>query len=688
MKVSRSLKRVVWGALAVALLMFLGCGEQTEEDVLPEPVEVSRQVVEAGLSSLEVQIREAARAQALKEQAARLVRSEGARSFTARVERGLRYSTVFQREYVDGELGFVFANEEGLTAKGRAVVEVLDKAGEHGLDGSIFRVAELESLDKQMGKGGGEESESFQLSPQELEALVAAVASLMEGAEKFEAEEALGAVLSFDVERELPGLARLREFAQAEQERFMASARQIAELELRVADGALRYAREMRHGNLKRIGWRAMRDAGGSTEIILGWMQGTLKELHEASDEEAARAVMRALEPAHPQYRGLLAGAKRYREIAEHGEWARVGPFKVEVGAKSAQVAALRKRLEREGFLAAADDIRDEVDEAGEVDPQVVDEALIEGIKAYQKTHQFRVDGVPTPGFWRSLNIPVARRIEQIELNLQRWREGYFKDDEDYILVNIPGFSGHLVQAGQEVLSFSVVVGRNNRRCDAEEERWVYPNQTPVMASTLEQVVLNPSWWVPTRLVEEQIRPKVAQNPDYMVENGFEEVVMSDGRTVIRQLPGPDNALGQVKFLFPNGESIYLHDSPQRHFFDYTLRAHSAGCVRVSRPLELARLLLDWEGRQDLDLDEVLASARTRVIDIKEELPVLIEYFTVWVDEEGRPNFLADIYDKDARQWSEDPEEFDRCRPRGRAPQRVIEGDGAVPEDLSEDLGP
>ena len=135
--------------------------------------------------------------------------------------------------------------------------------------------------------------------------------------------------------------------------------------------------------------------------------------------------------------------------------------------------------------------------------------------------------------------------------------------------------------------------------------------------------------------------------------------------------------------MFPNEHNVYLHNTPQRQFFDERIRAYSFGCVRVSQPLELAQYLLDRDERRELDLTEMLESGRTRQVNIREELPVFTEYYTVWVDDEGQPHFLADVYRKDERRLSDDPEEFDRCSPQSRAPREMT-----LPAGAEGDLGP
>ena len=685
--------------LAVGWLVVAGCA-QTEDPVsMPEPVDPARLVVESSLSSFEEVMSQAARMRAIRAAMKEVIEVEGARPFAARVEDGLRYSTVFQREYIDEGVGPFFVGPRGINARGEEVLLALAESDRHVLEAETLHREVIEELLRQSDDLIVEvwEFEAFTPNVEEAEALVEKVREAIEQDGEEAGRRLVVEVISEVDEEASPVLSRFAQYQREQASNFAQAARALAWLELRLADGSLRYAREMRHANLERVDWRQMRDAGGSTEVILSRMQATLRDLGDAEPEEVAR-VFQALEPSHKQYRALLAALDRYRGYVEQGDWEQVRPFSVELGESSERVVALRERLEAEDIKARP------ADQDDEFDPSVVDETLIDGIRHYQRTHQFKVDGDPSPGFWRSLNLSAAHRVGQMELTLARWRESSIEDDRDFIFVNIPSFEAAVWTDGEQRMAFDVVVGRNQRRCDRETRRWEYPDATPVVMSKMDHIMFNPPWYVPDRLVRETLMPRLAADPDYFENEGYEEVTLADGRQVVRQLPGEDNALGQVKFIFPNEHNVYLHDTPQRHYFEYDIRAYSAGCVRVSKPVELAKFLVQWKGRGDLDVDSILEGDRTIRIDFERELPVFIEYYTVWVDEAGEPNFLADIYRKDARRRAEDPEEFDRCTPRRVVVQEeeestdqdsdledveVDEGEAEErPEDLSEDLGP
>lgn len=686
--------RVFAALVGAAVCVAVGCAEPEPE--VPPPVDEARAVVEGHLELLDDVMVWAARERAVRDAIHDRIESESVRGFSDRVDGGIRYMTVVEREYIEAGRQPGFADEWGLTVRGERVLEMLEDADRHALQPETLHRRRIEKTQnrlvdqKQLDTG----DVGFEPTVDEVEALIELVADTIEK----EGNDAGGALIVEavstvdDVEDAPPGLRRFREYNRREAKRFADRASDIAQLELLVVDAALRYAREMRHGNLQRLDWRQIRDAGGSSNIIHDRLQRTLRDLHEASGDEIEE-VFADLFPSHPQYVALLEATDRYRKFVEDGGWSWIHRVDVELGETSSRVEALRERLEKEGIEARPEQ------PGSEFDPREVDETLIDAVREYQRTHQFEPDGDPTPGFWRSINISADDRLAQMELTLQRWRESYLEDDENFMLVNIPRFKGTLWTDGKPQREFRVVVGNNNRRCDRETETWTYPDATPVMMAELEHVMVNPPWFVPRRIAEETLFPRLEENEDYFEENNYEEIETADGRELIRQNPGPENALGLVKFEMPNPDNIYMHDTPDKQYFNYGIRAFSHGCVRVQQPLELAEFLFDWEGRDDLELGDLLEQDRTFRIDIDRELPVFLEYYTVWVDDGGDPHFLADIYAKDERRLSDDPEEFDECHPppvsvddeddeKEESPD-VDEGeDQQEPESLELDLGP
>jgi murein L,D-transpeptidase YcbB/YkuD len=219
-----------------------------------------------------------------------------------------------------------------------------------------------------------------------------------------------------------------------------------------------------------------------------------------------------------------------------------------------------------------------------------------------------------------------------------------------YISINVPDFHAEVWDGGQRLKRFKVIVGSTRGYKDAKTGQWRYPNATPRFSDVMETIVFNPFWNVPPR-IRRELQRKAEADPDYYERNNYEVLYTNNGHEMLRQKPGPGNALGQVKFLFPNEHDIYLHDTPRKDLFNNPVRAYSHGCMRVHEPLELAAFLLKRE-------DESWTPGRARAIvrsgkqfrySLRQGPEVHIEYRTVRADQEGRVHFLADIYEEDAR---------------------------------------
>ncbi|MFP5288813.1 MAG: murein L,D-transpeptidase, partial [Thermoanaerobaculia bacterium] len=263
--------------------------------------------------------------------------------------------------------------------------------------------------------------------------------------------------------------------------------------------------------------------------------------------------------------------------------------------------------------------------------PEVFDAVLEEAVRDFQERHGLKADGIAGASTLAELNRPAEDQILKIEVNLERWRRWRQTPadlGERHILVNIAAFRLDAIEDGRSVLDMRVIVGRPDTR-------------TPVVSSAIERVVLNPSWYVPKSIASKEIWPK---GRSYLRRNGFE--VLPDGR--LRQKPGPNNSLGQVKFRFPNRFGVYLHDTPSRSLFDRAVRALSHGCVRVERPADLANWVLrDHPEWSEEAVQAALDAGRERSVEIPEPIPVHIGYWTAWVDDQGTLRFGPDVYDQD-----------------------------------------
>ncbi len=281
----------------------------------------------------------------------------------------------------------------------------------------------------------------------------------------------------------------------------------------------------------------------------------------------------------------------------------------------------------------------------------IYDPDLQAAVRRFQARHGLDDDGVAGKATFDALNVTPEVRRQQVIINMERWR--WLAEDlgQKHLLVNIAGFELKGVVDNRTVLRKPVIVGRHYRR-------------TPVFSEAVRYMVFNPTWTVPYKLAVRDKLPDIQQDPTYLQRLGFtvydQEQKVVDPATVdwskltrrgfpyrLVQAPGPENALGQIKFMFPNPYDVYLHDTPTRDLFAKSDRAFSSGCVRVAEPLELAAWLLEDEGYTREAVEALVASGESRTLFLKTPVPIHIEYWTAWIDGEGILNFRNDIYERD-----------------------------------------
>lgn len=359
------------------------------------------------------------------------------------------------------------------------------------------------------------------------------------------------------------------------------------------------------------------------------------------SSDDLARAVS-AYGPQLPAYRNLRQALARYRALEARGGWPALPPGPtLKPGARGARVVALRQRLAASGDLASAP----------ASDPALFDEGLAAAVQLFQARHGLEADGAVGRRTLAALNVGVAERIAQIQVNLERIRWVAQDLTGDFLLVDIAGFSASLQLDGRVAWASRVVVGRPYRR-------------TPVFRATLRYIELNPRWVVPPTILREDVLPKVIRDPGFLEKNDM-TVVDNEGRSIdpatidwsryrsggfpylLVRAPGADNPLGQLKFVFPNPYTVYLHDTPAKELFRRPERAFSSGCIRVEEPRQLALLLLDPEQWNEEALDQAIATGATRVLRVKRPVPVLVLYFTAEAGEDGVARFHPDLYQRD-----------------------------------------
>jgi murein L,D-transpeptidase YcbB/YkuD len=390
---------------------------------------------------------------------------------------------------------------------------------------------------------------------------------------------------------------------------------------------------------------------------------------------EDVYGALRRLAPQQPIYLGLRRELARYRALALRGGWREIPTgTTLASGARDERVSVVRERLTATGDLTGA----------GDDDDSHFDNELVEAVKRFQGRVGITADGKVGPATLAELNVPVEERILQLRVNLDRGRVMLYQLPPAFVVVNIAGFQVYLVRDHEIAWQARAQVGKPYR-------------MTPDYRSEITYLVFNPTWTVPPGIIRNDILPAARRDPASITRKGL-NVIDGSGRIVdpasvdwsrfgsghipytLRQDPGPNNALGRVKFMFPNPFAVYLHDTPSRALFDIDTRTTSSGCVRVERPLELAELLLADPARWNAGaISQAIARGTLQNVTLQERMPVLLVYWTAWVDRNGQVNFRRDVYGRDAK-WSaalDAPFSF-RKQPPGADPARASLLDSAI----------
>ncbi len=367
------------------------------------------------------------------------------------------------------------------------------------------------------------------------------------------------------------------------------------------------------------------------------------KSLSDAISNASVSAELEMLKPTHYMYVGLKEKLKEFKTIQSNGGWMRISDGEtLKQGAKGKRVLELRARLAATIDLFPAESIND----------SLYDTQLTESVSQFQKKYGIDVDGNVGKGTLYELNLPVDYRIDQIKANLERGRWVLYKIENKFIAVNIAGFELYFVDGEKELLTSAVMVGTDH-------------TQTPIFKDVMKYIDINPTWTVPTSLNHTYI-DKLKNNPSYLRDKNI-NVVTTGGAIVdiagkdwvnysasnfpymFRQEPGPGNALGEMKFMFPNKFSVYLHDTPARNLFNKDIRAFSHGCIRTKEIYRLAELLLEPnnEGWSQEKIKKVVETRKTTTVVLKEQVPVLLLYWTAGIGFKGNFYFKPDIYERD-----------------------------------------
>jgi murein L,D-transpeptidase YcbB/YkuD len=431
---------------------------------------------------------------------------------------------------------------------------------------------------------------------------------------------------------ELEGLLRIQtDFAN---QHLPLSPVSLAVIDLLLSQAFLTYATHMVEGQvdpaLAHVDWRARRR---KADLI--------KLLEYAIENRRLSPVLGDLIPPHTEYRRLIDALDKYRTISALGGWPKIPPGPtIRPGSYDDRIPLLRILLLKTGDL-----------EQISATDYIYDQAMIEAIRSFQARHGLIEDGVVGLKTLDTLNISVEERIRQIELNLERWRWMPKSFGERHIRVNIADFSLQVVEGEETVMQMPVIVGTQYRK-------------TPVFSARMTYLEFAPYWTVPPTILREDKLPQIKKNLEYLKEKHFRvinragEDVTNDLQKInwktvkadsfpgfLRMDPGPWNPLGRVKFMFPNKFDVYLHDTNEVSLFERNIRSLSSGCIRIKRPVDLAHYLLEKKlgpGK----LRALLEATAPKKISI-DPLPVHIQYWTAWVDQNDVVHFREDVYFRD-----------------------------------------
>jgi murein L,D-transpeptidase YcbB/YkuD len=409
------------------------------------------------------------------------------------------------------------------------------------------------------------------------------------------------------------------------------------DLELLLADAMAGAVDHMRYGRVQPVklnpAWNMdPRDGAPPLEATL----------HDLASSSPSTALEKA-RPDHFIYQGLVGALAGLRKIEAEGGWPTVPAGKaIKPRTRDRRIPAVRARLAASGELKSA--------AAG--DSTLYDAPLIEAVKLFQARHRLDATGLIGKGTFEAMNVPVGVRIDQVRANLERARWVLSGLQGDFLLVNLPAFKTYLIEGGKNVWESRIQVGQEGR-------------QTPSFRAVLKTIVFNPDWTVPPTILDEDVLQGMREGKDVLAEK---KLMVFDANNqpvdpssvdwdtasadafpyTLRQPPGLDNALGRVKFLFPNKFSIYLHDTPHRELFTAQSRTFSSGCIRVERPLELAQRLLAGQWTNDQIQDALADPSKTKYVNLQRDLPIVIVYWTVSVGASGEVRYAGDVYGLDA----------------------------------------
>ncbi len=410
----------------------------------------------------------------------------------------------------------------------------------------------------------------------------------------------------------------------------------MAALEAAAAQSYVLFAKEISSGTLDPLSihseMNATRYVPETTDVLAG-----------VAGAGNMAAHYKTLQPSGADYAQLLDLKKELETLISSQGWGPLVPTgrTLRPGNTSDRVVALRVRLNQRGYVLE------------DLTSRSYDDALIEAVKLFQTDFGLNADGLVGPQTLSSINAQPDGRLKQVIVNLERIRWMNYDLGSRHIYVNIPDFTASVMDYGVPTLSFRVVVGTGS-------------NQTAEFSDVMTHMIANPTWHVPYSIASEEYLPKLRADPTVLQRSNIRMLVRGSGQIVdsssidysmftednfpfvLQQRPSSGNALGRVKFMFPNKFNIYLHDTPSKSLFSRDARAFSHGCVRVQKPMEFAYTLLSLqEDDPEAAFKRALNTGRETQIDLASPVPVHIVYRTVWIDDAGEVQYRHDVYNRD-----------------------------------------
>jgi murein L,D-transpeptidase YcbB/YkuD len=339
---------------------------------------------------------------------------------------------------------------------------------------------------------------------------------------------------------------------------------------------------------------------------------------------QLADSMLQTDDKIFPAVGAMKESLKAYLGYVREGGWRLIPVVKKgwRKGQSSPQIILVKKRLFITGELKNNDSA------------SLFTEELEAAVNTFRNSHGYAQNGVVNDTVINAMNISAMARLQQLLVNMERMKWMPVAPEGRLILVNIPAFVLHVTDGSKKLFDIDIVVGKEG-------------HSTTMFSGMLNQVVFSPYWNIPRSIVRKEILPAIHRNKNYLASRHMEITGTSHGLPVVRQLPGKHNALGRVKFLFPNSYNIYFHDTPDKGLFNRDNRAYSHGCIRLKEPVKLARFVLeDAPEWTDEKIDNAMNSGKQRFVALKHPVPVIITYFTTWLDE-GVLHFAEDVYKHD-----------------------------------------